>query len=346
MSAIQTPEGWWPAALAPGVTCKSVLILAMAWAIARSLHRSTAAARHRVWSLALAGILASPLLSLVLPSWSWPVLAAPDVNTALEIRVAEGRVLSRPPDPIARERPGGRLSSAGRVEHATPGEHLVANGAGPESAVTQPSARRASSTIPWPAWLAILGAWWAGAAPLLAGPLIGQLVLRWTARRAQPIDQVEWAELLRALSAHLGLRRRVRLLRGSRAAMPMTWGWFRPVVMLPAEADAWLPERRRSVLLHELAHVHRLDCLTQYVAQVACALYWFNPLAWLAAHRMRVERERACDDLVLASGTRASDYAGDLLEMARGFHSGSRRGTGSRGDRAPLATGGPLARHP
>ena len=103
----------------------------------------------------------------------------------------------------------------------------------------------------------------------------------------------------------LRLRRPVRLLQSADNPMPLTWGWWRPVVLLPADAANWPSERRRIVLLHELAHAKRWDCLTQTVARMVCALYWINPLVWLAAQRMCVERERACDDLVLNSGCRA-----------------------------------------
>ncbi len=100
--------------------------------------------------------------------------------------------------------------------------------------------------------------------------------------------------------------------------MPMTWGWWRPAALLPAEAIHWDRQRARLVLRHELAHVRRNDCLAQALAAFVCALYWFNPLAWVAAARMRVERERACDDLVVSLGeTRPSEYAGHLLEVAR-----------------------------
>src|SRR5262249_36143015 len=109
------------------------------------------------------------------------------------------------------------------------------------------------------------------------------------------------------------------VLRGERAVMPMTWGWLRPVVLLPSDVDSWDDARRRAVLLHELAHIRRLDCPTQALARLARAVYWFHPLAWLAERRMRVERERPCDDVVLLAGARASDYATHLLETARGL---------------------------
>src|SRR5262249_6898672 len=115
---------------------------------------------------------------------------------------------------------------------------------------------------------------------------------------------------------------RIAFLRSARATMPMAWGIVNPAVLMPADADDWPTDRLRIVLLHELAHVKRRDCLTHMLAQLTCALYWFNPLAWMAARRARTERERACDDLVLSAGTEGPDYAQELLEIARVMRSG------------------------
>jgi hypothetical protein len=94
---------------------------------------------------------------------------------------------------------------------------------------------------------------------------------------------------------------------------------FRPAVLMPTGAADWPAGRQRVVLLHELAHVRRRDCQVQLVAHLALALHWFNPLAWWAVRRLRIEREHACDDHVLRSGARASDYADHLLQIARGL---------------------------
>jgi beta-lactamase regulating signal transducer with metallopeptidase domain len=113
----------------------------------------------------------------------------------------------------------------------------------------------------------------------------------------------------------------VNVLFTQRPASPMTWGLLRPTVLLPAAASAWSAERRRVVLAHEFAHVKRNDALAQIFVQLACSIYWFNPLVWYAAHRIRIERERACDDQVLRLGTIASDYADHLIQIVRGLRS-------------------------
>jgi bla regulator protein blaR1 len=89
----------------------------------------------------------------------------------------------------------------------------------------------------------------------------------------------------------------------------VTWGIVYPVVLLPDDADSWPEERRRFVLVHEMAHVKRLDALTQLAGQLALALFWFDPLMWVANRRMQLEREHACDDYVLRHGTAPSKYA-------------------------------------
>src|SRR4029079_4975737 len=140
-------------------------------------------------------------------------------------------------------------------------------------------------------------------------------------RRSRAFTDAEWLDYAPALAEDLGLSN-VRFLRGAAGTMPMAWGIFRASVVVPADADGWPSPRVRVVLLHELAHVKRRDCLTHLVAQIACAVYWFNPLVWMASGRLRSERERACDDLVLAAGTRGSDYADELLDIARVMNAG------------------------
>ena len=90
----------------------------------------------------------------------------------------------------------------------------------------------------------------------------------------------------------------------------------RPCILIPSVADTWSDDRRRAVLLHELAHIARHDCVTQLLAAVACAIYWIHPGVWWVARRLRIERELACDDRVLSAGTHAREYAAHLLELA------------------------------
>ena len=124
-----------------------------------------------------------------------------------------------------------------------------------------------------------------------------------------------WLSLTQRLANRLGVARPLTLLRGERLAVPVTWGIVYPAVLLPQDSDTWTEERRRFVLVHEMAHVKRFDALTHLLAQIAVAVFWFDPLVWFATHQMRVEREHACDDYVLRDGTVPSLYAGELLEM-------------------------------
>src|SRR5262249_42798894 len=105
-------------------------------------------------------------------------------------------------------------------------------------------------------------------------------------------------------------------------SMPMTWGLWRPVMLLPSEADCWPAERVRMVLQHEVAHIRRWDCLTQLAAHLIGAALWFHPLVWLALARLRLEQDRACDDAVLHDGTDSTDYAENLLAVSAGLAPG------------------------
>jgi beta-lactamase regulating signal transducer with metallopeptidase domain len=279
-----------------------------------------------VWLLAMAALVALPVLSVLLPAWrvlpEWASAApAPTIRA------------TNPPSLVAAE-----ASAAGRTHEAMADEteSAVAIVAQPVAVLPEgaPSSTTRDSSAPadrsW-SWLTILPLVWAIGCCVLILRLLAARWILWNLERQSaiigssgPLPGSTDDPLLAALEAgcsHLGIRRAVTLLVHPDGTMPVVWGILRSRLVLPAAARNWSGEQLRSVLLHELAHIERRDPLAQLVTQFACALHWFNPLAWLAARRLGVERERACDDLVLASGVRPSDYAGHLLEVVTGLSS-------------------------
>lgn len=216
------------------IAIKAAMVLAAAWLGAAMFRRSSAAARHLIWTLGVVGAVAMPLAS-----WFVPATRA----------------------------------SISTVAYALP------------PVLVQPG----TAAVPFP-WLTAL--WALGTCVVVLGIVRGQIAAWRLVRAATPLDG--------------------EILRSTQITSPMTIGIVRPRILVPPGM-----EDVHAVLVHERAHIARHDLLVQLVAQLACAMYWWNPLAWLAAARLRTLREHACDDIVIASGVRPSTYASDMLAVAR-----------------------------
>ena len=291
---------------------KAAFILGLAALVTASWRRASAASRHLVWTLAVATALAVPAISVAIS-----MLDAPQIEIAAWPEPEQQQVTVSA-DPLS-------VSEAPRSEAAAtpaiirPADRSESSDAEPallvvETGAPAPGVQPTRATFDWRGTLFTL--WLGGAILALIPLLIAQLRVRSIARNASAAGK-RWKGILASTPAISHFAGRVRMLESADAQMPMTWGVMRPTLLVPARAEKWAEWQCRDILLHELAHVERRDCMTQLIAQVTCAIYWFNPLAWVAAHRMRVERELACDDRVINAGSRASDYASNLLDVAR-----------------------------
>ena len=267
---------------------KGAFLCGFAGVVTLFMRRSPAYARKAVWVAVLAALIILPLSSLIVPAWEIPILPAIGgerlISGELEFADEESSGSLSPPAPVAGgvEAPGstGLLDGYGRI------------GLG---------------------WIALV--WLAGFMVCTAWFAISRYLLRRLVSHAEPLGG-SWEGLMAALSVQLGVRRGVRLLKSKAITAAMTAGCVKPVIILPGRADGWSETRRRLVLSHELAHVKRWDSLIDILGFAAAALHWFNPLAWLALSRLRIERERDCDNAVLNSGAKPSDYASLLMEIA------------------------------
>jgi TonB family protein len=264
-----------------GCGVKITILLTFAWIVAFALRkRSSAAERHHVWAAAILSSLALPFFALLLPAWR-------------SVTLGSAAALWSPVP----------ANAAGSISHTLP------------STIIQVAA---DSPIFNKLAVFVLLAWVLGFSFIFLELAAGLARLAWVSAHSKPLFDNDWMRSVLDLSEFHKISRSVRLLRcSSPLAMPLTWGIFRPVIVLPSIAAQWDDERRRIVLSHELAHIARQDWLLQICAEVARAIYWFHPLVWLAAARLRQESERASDDAVLLSGIAPTQYASQLLDLAR-----------------------------
>ena len=277
---------------------KPTFVIIVLLAVHFGLRRASAATRHLTLTLGLVSLLVLPFLSLSLPVWELEVLPASSTGAA----------------------------NSGTISPARPVADLGPSGGGPapvgQQAVTLPATGESEITTHGTTgagvWTTLGAVWLLGCMLLLAKVAAGLLRMRWIVRQGETLSGPGLHELLDECRVGLNLRVRPRLVSSERIGVPLVWGWLRPTLVVPREFLGWTLERKRAVLLHELAHLKRSDWPVLLLGRIVASLYWFHPLVWFLERRAKRECERACDDLVVNCGTKPSDYASHLLSIARG----------------------------
>lgn len=306
------------AEFAPSLIAKSTVVLAVAFAAAAALRRLSAQERHLVWVVAIAALLLLPALAALAPKIGLPTdELLSSVGFAVTPSTGQAEIEPGATAPA----PGAPMPLA-----ATPAA---------EQTVAVPTKRRDLD------WGALLVAAYAAVAAIVLG-WFGARVRR-VGRLLRTMPELQdrgTSALIGEIRERLDIRRDIRTLISPSGGTPWTWGIIRPVVVLPRGFEGWRPENQRNAVIHELAHIARLDLLTTIVAHTVCALYWFHPLAWLALRRMKGDAESACDDRVLLLGGQRRTYAQQLLDIANEIYATARvpRFVASMADTSSMST--------
>jgi beta-lactamase regulating signal transducer with metallopeptidase domain len=141
------------------------------------------------------------------------------------------------------------------------------------------------------------------------------------------------SEIARNQAQRLGMKSAFEVVQSDRVRIPSVFGFWRPIILLPADAESALSREQLAHLLgHELAHIKRQDIRIGWLVTILVCLNWFNPFVWLASIQLRREREMACDDAVLfATKTNGREYASTIVRMAESFDGATPAGAGFLG---------------
>jgi beta-lactamase regulating signal transducer with metallopeptidase domain len=314
------------------------IILLVTWlGVARCGGRS-AATRHGIWFAAVLGCCLAPIFVVLLPAPIFVVSSATLEPAALMTVVLAQQPSAIPERSPRQERPplavGAGVAGLPELPPAHPIDAFDPARQPENSVKTFPPGKTPhpvnSASAAAPAdWLAgrwhhfaerwgglIVGAWLVVLIGLVIRLGLALVAARRLCRSSTPFGSETALATLAALRGEPEFSRPIDLKLSEAIDVPMLAGIVRPCLLLPKHAREWTAPRMRAVLRHELGHVVRHDLLSQVVADVAVAVWWFQPLLWHAARRLRIEREFACDDLVLESGASPCDYANELLAIA------------------------------
>jgi beta-lactamase regulating signal transducer with metallopeptidase domain len=236
------------------IALRASLVVLAALVAASALRRRSAALRH--WILAagiLAGAVVAPL-GRALPSWD--VALQPDNPLNFGIATLATRAPFQGAEPAT--------ATLARPQEAAPGSGMP--------------------------FAVILNTLWAtGFAVATMLMVLGRVRLARVTRTATAVTDRRWTEPAEEFRQFLNVRQHVAVLQSDQPGLIGTYGWRRPRLLLPPDCDSWSDDRIRIVLGHELAHVRRADWIIQVAAEAVRAVFWYNPLFWIACARLRRE---------------------------------------------------------
>ena len=290
----------WIGAMWP-IIWQSAVLAGVVYLLTLCLRRLSAAVRFWLWMLVPLRLLVMPLITV-----SLPLLPAP---TQLETANIE---------PVSAEMVIAEPAVVRGIETARVAEEF-------EPMSTAMEKEYLVSTRIWPnVWALLMGAWLVGIVFWCVRLIRGWRRIRHIADSATEVSESQVLALAQKAATMLGLRRVPRILVTGESVSPFLFGVLRPVLVIPAGFVAEVRgEALFAVFAHEFAHLRRWDPLVGWVLAICEAIYFFHPVFYFVKRRILFERERACDDWVVAtSKARRSIYANALISAAdvcRGF---------------------------
>ena len=256
---------------------KSTAFLLAGFGAVALLAKSSAAHRSLIWLAVFATLLLLPLALVIHPVWTLPVPVE-----ARHVALAE----------VA--------SMVGDRPNTLPSD----------------SPRQTTSWCPlWSGGQWLLACYLAGIAAVLGFRLMGSCQIRILSRSS--VEDPAATSLVNSWRKASRIPGPVRVFTNARVTVPMTWGVWRPRIVLQDNCRDWTDESLHAALRHELAHIRHGDAARRWLGTVVTAIWWPHPLVWVAFRRWKLEQERACDDAVLTNGGDAADYAQQLIGVAQ-----------------------------
>ncbi|MFN7944824.1 MAG: M56 family metallopeptidase [Blastocatellia bacterium] len=313
---------------------QGALIVALVLLLLRTLRHLSATTRHAVWLLALFAVAALPLLTATMPRRASPA-ALPATESVVSVSTTPAAVITAADD---NRQATFSKQTAPRADDSVSSGTLQSERSLATVADVSPEIRLTaitkSLTVALPdaeagrfeQWsrnllgghlpLLLTALWLVIAALLLIQVLRSYVSLRVLRSSLAPLAEAEQQRLMR-VAAGFGISRRVRLGWSDKAAMPLTMGWLRPVIILPPGLTAELSAAEcEAVIAHELAHIKRCDFLTRLAQRLVQAVLFFHPAVWLIGRQLAIERELACDDWAVRLTGEPRRYAGSLARLA------------------------------
>lgn len=264
------------------VVAKGIAVLLLATGILSLWRGASASQRSLVWLLCFGTLALLPVTMLIQPWWTVPVAEA---RTVVQLPAT--------PIPVV-------------TDAADAGDGIPA-------VVTE------ENIMPhWTLLHLVFGMWATGVLLVLGWRFVGSIRLRLLNARMQHCADEQVRRVFARVMDEVRLRRTVALRTSAQVSVPMTWGSLHPVLLLPEEALSWSEDELLAAMRHEMGHIKHWDHLARLLTSFVCAVYWFNPLVWMAAKRWQTVQEQASDDWVVSQAThRVESYAMQLLNVAR-----------------------------